>query len=114
MKTNIQTNTEPDWDVEDSEYLYIGDGDIVMIKMLDEGVGAIDKYKNECVDFEVYDMSSSVNLFWRVTSARVKRTMKKCRPITGKIFEVSRIGEGYDTRYKIVETPELGQFVEDE
>lgn len=112
MTANTQTqNTEPDWDVEDSEYLFLSDGDKVMLKMLDEGVRAIDKYKNEVVDFEVLDVPNNVKCFWRVTSARVKRVMKKARPITDKIFEVSRSGEGYDTRYTIIEAPELEQFV---
>lgn len=111
-KANTQTqNTEPDWDVEDSEYLYLGDGDKVMLEMLDEGIGAVDKYHNDVVDFEVLDVSNSVKCFWRVTSARVKRVMKRARPITGKIFEISRAGEGYETRYTIIETPEIDQFV---
>lgn len=115
MKANTQNqNIEPDWDVEDSEYLYLGDGDTVTLKMLDEGVRAVDKYNNEVVDFSVQELSSNTACFWRVTSARVKRTMKKARPITGKIFEIARTGEGYDTRYTIVETPEIEQFVGDE
>lgn len=113
MSANTQKtqSAKPDWDVEDSEYLFLGDGDTITLKMLDEGVGAVDKFHNDVVDFQVDDISNNVKCFWRVTSARVKRVMKRARPITGKIFEVARTGEGYETRYRIVEAPELEQFV---
>ena len=104
------------WDVEDSEYIFLGDGETITIKMIDEGIGTIDNYKNDCVDFHVNVISGSLPYaaFWRVTSARVKRTLKKMRPIAGKTIEVKRNGEGYDTRYVIKEVTNIDQFIPDD
>ena len=111
----MDITTEYSWDVEDSEYVFLGDGETVTMKMIDEGVAAVDTYKNDCVDFQV-DVIDGANphiAFWRVTSARVKRSLKQMRPITGKSIEVTRIGEGFDTRYAIKEVTNVSQFVSD-
>ena len=110
----IKADIEYDWDVEDSEYIFIGDGETITLKMVDEGIASIDTYKNDCVDFHVNVISGAdpYAAFWRVTSARVKRTLKKMRPITGKTIEVHRTGEGYDTRYAIKEITNIDQFIE--
>lgn len=99
------------WDVEDSEYVYLGDGESVTLRMKDEGAATTDKYNNSCVDFDTENVQyNDAHVFWRVTSVRVKRMLKALRPLTGKVLEVTRIGESYETRYNIVEVTNIDQF----
>jgi hypothetical protein len=108
----IATGTEYEWDVCASEYLYIGDGDTISIEILDEGIKAIDNYRNDCVEFSIRNIDEDTEQVWRVTSRRVLRTLVGYRPLTGKRFTIKRSGEGYDTRYAIRDISNMNEFVE--
>jgi len=98
------------WDVENLSKVYLGENETEMLTFFDEGVEIINKYDHEAVSFQVHDQFGDTRTF-EVTSTRLLRVLKKNRPLTGKSFEITRIGQSFETRYQVVEVTAIGQFI---